>query len=135
MGKSFFLYIYFLLFLYILPSFFQKYVFSSLILLFSQTFITTTFQHHFWGFPYVQNRARREGRKLPKSYVKSTIFSSIACTNVGSLFMSFCCKIFNGSGVMSCQIWNHRKKSILTWKFEFSILIACNSRTTWARKK
>ena len=33
---------FFLLFLYILPSFFQKYVFPSLILLFSQTFNTSS---------------------------------------------------------------------------------------------
>ena len=33
----------------------------------------------------IQNRARIEGRILPKSYVKSIIFSSIACTNVGNL--------------------------------------------------
>ena len=53
----------------------------------------------------IQNRARCEGRKLPKSYVKSTIFSSIAGTNVENLSMSFGCKIFNGSGVTSHQIW------------------------------
>ena len=38
----------------------------------------------FLGFS-IQNRARREGRKLPKNHVKSTIFSSIAYANVGSL--------------------------------------------------
>ena len=52
---------------------------------------------------FIQNRARHEGRKLPENYAKSTNFSSIACTNVGSLSMSFGCKIFNGSGGMSLQ--------------------------------
>ena len=52
----------------------------------------------------IQNRARIEGRILPKSYVKSTIFSSIARINVVSLSMSFGCKISNGSGVTSHQV-------------------------------
>ena len=77
----------------------------------------------------IQNRARIEGRILPKSYVKSIIFSSIACTNVGNLSMNFGCKIFNGSGVVSLQSLNCGKRFILVWKFTFSNLMACNSRT------
>ena len=50
----------------------------------------------------IQNRARLEGRKLPKTYVIYTIFSSIACTNVRNLSMSFGC-IFNGSGVETTE--------------------------------
>ena len=50
---------------------------------------------------FIQNMVRRESKKLPKCYVKSTNFSSIACTNVGSLSMSVGCKISNGSGVTS----------------------------------
>ena len=86
-------------------------------------------QTDFWRF-FIQNRVRREGRKLPKCYVKSTNFSSIARTNVGSFSMSFGCKISNGSRVMSRLIWNYEKKSILVWKFAFSNLMACNSTTT-----
>ena len=62
-------------------------------------------QTDFLGFS-IQNRAGREGRKLPKSYVKSTIFFSIACTNVERFSMSFGCKIFSDSGDSSCQIFN-----------------------------
>ena len=36
-----------------------------------------------------------------KSYVKSTTFSSIACTDVESFAMSFGCKISSGSGDLS----------------------------------
>ena len=82
----------------------------------------------FLGF-FIQNANSSYGRKLPKCYVKSTNFSSIAHTNVGNFSMSFGCKIFNGSEVMSLQIWNYEKKSILVWKFAFSNLMACNSRT------
>ena len=38
-------------------------------------------------------------------------------------------KIFNGSGVMSLQIWSYGKKSILVSKFAFSNVMVCNSRT------
>ena len=40
---------------------------------------------------------------VPKFYVKSTNFSSIARINVGSFSMRFGCKIIYGSGVTSCQ--------------------------------
>ena len=59
----------------------------------------------FLGFS-IQNDPRCYGRKPLKSYVKSTIFFSIACTNVESFSMSFGCKIFSGSGNSSCQIFN-----------------------------
>ena len=45
-------------------------------------------QTDFWGF-FIQNRVRREGKKLPKCYVKTTNFFSIACTNVGSFLQNF----------------------------------------------
>ena len=59
----------------------------------------------FLGFS-IQNDPRCYGRKPLKSYVKSTIFFSIACTNVESFSMSFGCKIFSGSGNSSCQIFD-----------------------------
>ena len=43
--------------------------------------------------------------------------------------MSFGNKISNDSEVMSCQIKNYERKSTLLWKFAFSNLMACNSRT------
>ena len=51
------------------------------------------------------------------------IFSTTARTNVGSVSMSFGCKISNNLKLIN-----------LVWKFAFSTLMACNSRTTWARK-
>ena len=50
---------------------------------------------------FIQNTHSREGRKLPKHYVKFPNFSSIACINVGSFSMSFGCKIFCGLGDFS----------------------------------
>ena len=38
---------------------------------------------------FIQNTHSREGRKLPKCYVKLAIFSSIAWINVGSFSISF----------------------------------------------
>ena len=53
----------------------------------------------------------------------------IVCINVGYNSMSFGTKISNGFGVTSHQIWKCEKKSILVWKFVFSTLMACDSKT------
>ncbi len=65
----------------------------------------------------IQNGVKRGGSKLPKSYVKSTNFLSNACINMGSLSMSFRCKIFNGSGVTYKPSNLKMQISKLKWTF------------------
>ena len=78
---------------------------------------------------FMQNANSRLGRKLPKCYVKSIKFSSIARTNVGSFSMSFGCKIFSGSEDSSCQIFNIHFSLLKLTFLVLSNLKACNSKT------
>ena len=56
---------------------------------------------------FIQNAHSREGRKLPKCYVKKfTNFSSIACINEESFSISFGSKISSDYGDSSCQSFN-----------------------------
>ena len=82
----------------------------------------------FLGFS-IQNAPRCKGKNLIKSYGKSTIFISIACTNVESFSMSFGCKISSGSGDLSCQIFYIHFSLLKLTFLVLSNLKACNSKT------
>ncbi len=68
-------------------------------------------QIDFLGFPIIYKIGQdvRVENYLCKSEVQSTNVSSISCTNMGNLSMSFGCKGLNGSGVTSLQSWILKK--------------------------